>query len=309
MVNNDKLYWVDTDAGEDDAVAILWALNNDFNIVGFSTVAGNLAVESTVRNVCALLEYSKKDIPVYYGASYATIGGHIDASHIHGVNLGPIVIDKDYKAKDHVFNGLINFFENSDKKLNIITLGPLTNISTFLMHFPKYKERIECLYIMGGGSFGNMTAYGEFNIYADVEAAHFVFNQNMNIVLSDLDITDHYAYFTKEDIDSYLKGRSLDNWIEQLLNFRISKSALPHAARIYDVLPFMYVKYPDYFTTNEVYVDVQLSGKMRGFTAYDYEGMRITNYLFPEKDIKKVKRLLTIDKNIYIDTLLKTFLR
>ena len=100
MVNNDKLYWVDTDAGVDDAVAILWALNNDFNIVGFSTVAGNLAVESTVRNVCALLEYSKKDIPVYYGASYATIGGHIDASHIHGVNLGPIVIDKDYKAKD-----------------------------------------------------------------------------------------------------------------------------------------------------------------------------------------------------------------
>ena len=114
MANNDKLYWVDTDAGVDDAVAILWALNNDFNIIGFSTVAGNLAVESTVRNVSALLEYSNKDIPVYYGASYATIGGHIDASHIHGVNLGPIVIDKDYKAKDHVFNGLINFFESSD---------------------------------------------------------------------------------------------------------------------------------------------------------------------------------------------------
>ncbi len=304
-----KFYWVDTDAGVDDAIAILWAIKNDFNIEGYSIVAGNLTVDAGVRNVSALLEYTGQKTPIYYGASYATLGGHIDASHVHGVNLGPIIIDKQYKPYGHVFNGLVNFFENTNKKLNIITLGPLTNIATFLMHFPQYKDRIECLYIMGGGSFGNMTAYGEFNIYADVEAAHFIFNQNINIILNDLDITDHHAYITKQDIDNYVNTKSLDNWIKQLLDFRITKSALPHAARIYDVLPFMYIKYPDYFQFNEVYVDIQLSGKMRGFTAYDYESMRISNHLFPEKNISKVKRLISIDRNVYIDTLLKIFLK
>lgn len=308
-MGKNKIYWVDTDAGVDDAIAILWAIKNDFNIEGYSIVAGNLTVDAGVRNVSALLEYTGQKTPIYYGASYATLGGHIDASHVHGVNLGPIIIDKQYKPYGHVFNGLVNFFENTNKKLNIITLGPLTNIATFLMHFPKYKDRIECLYIMGGGSFGNITAYGEFNIYADVEAAHFIFNQNINIILNDLDITDHHAYITKQDIDNYVNTKSLDNWIKQLLDFRITKSALPHAARIYDVLPFMYIKYPDYFQFNEVYVDIQLSGKMRGFTAYDYEGMRISNHLFPEKNISKVKRLISIDRNVYIDTLLKIFLK
>lgn len=303
-----KKYWIDSDAGVDDAIAILWAIREGFSIVGISAVAGNLNIDGSVRNLCALVEYEKKDIPVYFGASNSFIGNRIDASHIHGVNLGPITLDKTYQAKSHVFEGLLDFFRNTNEKLNIVTLGPLTNIASFLIHYPEYKDRI-ALYVMGGGTFGNITAYGEFNFYCDVEAAHFIFSQNLDIVLSDLDITDHHAYFTKEDMEKYVAGRNIDDWASRLMYFRIEKSALPHAARIYDVLPFVYIKYPELFETNEVFVEVELAGKMRGFSAYDYEGMRRTNFLFPEKNIKKVKRLICIDKNVYTKTILDTFIK
>lgn len=306
---SDKLYWIDTDPGVDDAIGILWAINNNFNIVGCSAVAGNLGLNTTYTNLCALLEYKNSSIKPYYGASYSCLGKQFPASGIHGTSLGPITIEKKYEFKEHVFNGLINFFENNiNSKLNIITLGPLTNISTFLMHFPKYKERIECIYMMGGGSYGNITAYGEFNIYYDAEAAYFLFNQGIDIVLSNLDITDHYAYLTEDDLNNFTKKHKIDNLAEQLIRFKMGKDRQEYKSRIYDVLPFIYIKYPELFKYDEVTVDIQLDGKMRGYTNYDYENRRENNRLFPETNLKKIKRLISIDTNDYIDLLLKSFL-
>lgn len=309
MFNNvsNERYWIDSDGGVDDALAILWAIKNGFNIVGISSVFGNLNIEGSSRNLCALVDYKKNEIPVYFGASNSFIGSRIDASHFHGVNLGPIIIDKTYETNGHIFSGLLDFFQNNDEKLHIVALGPLTNIASFLIHYPEYKDRIT-LYIMGGGSFGNITAYGEFNFYCDVEAAHLIFKSGIDIVLSDLDITDNYAYFTKVEMEDYISGRRVDDWALKLLYFRIEKSSFPKAARIYDVLPFVYIKYPSYFETNDVYVEVELTGKMRGFCAYDYKNMRENNFLFPERDIGKIKRLISIDKNVYIRTLLDSFI-
>lgn len=306
---SDKLYWIDTDPGVDDAIAILWAINNNFNIVGCSAVAGNLGLNTTYTNLCALLEYKNSDIKPYYGASCACLGSQFNASDVHGISLGPITIEKKYEFKEHVFNGLINFFENNkNSKLNIITLGPLTNISTFLIHFPKYKERIECIYMMGGGSYGNITAYGEFNIYSDVEAAYFLFNQGIDIVISDLDITDHYAYLSKTDFDNFIKNNKIDEWAHRILKFILERNPSLQSARVYDVLPFIYIKYPEFFKYDEVTVDIQLAGKSRGLTYYDYESKRENNVMNKESNLKKVKRLVSIDNNKYVDLLLNSFL-
>ncbi len=302
---NDKYFWIDTDPGIDDAVAILWALNNNFNIVGCSAVAGNLGLNTTYTNLCALLDYKNKNIPAYYGASCACRGTQFTASEIHGTNLGPIVIEKKYEFKEHMFQGLINWFEsNKDKKLNIIALGPLTNISTFLMHFPKYKEQIECLYIMGGGSYGNITQYGEFNFYSDVEAAYFVFNQGLNIVLSDLDITDNYAYILPEELDEYVSKQKIDNWVEQLLRFIIEREFGSRRALIYDACPIVYIKHSEHYTTEEVYVDIQLDGKTRGLSIYHKNELREKG---ETQNLIKIKRLTSVDHKKFINLLLDSF--
>ncbi|MGL5955666.1 MAG: nucleoside hydrolase [Brevinema sp.] len=295
-------YWIDTDAGVDDAIALLWAFKQDFNIIGISTVSGNLPVSSTVNNVKALLEHSNKNIPVYKGAAVSFLGNQINASHVHGINLGPIVLEKNYSDEGHLFQGLEHYFQQCEDPITFITLGPLTNIATFLIHYPEYHSKIAQIIIMGGGSYGNIAPYGEFNIYVDPEAAHLVFSSGISIVLSDLDITDRYAYITPEELEQY--HHVLEAWSLDLLRYRISKSHQPQAARIYDVLPFMYIRYPELFEYDYVAVDVQLEGKMRGFTAYDYTNNRENNFLYPENNIKKVCRLRTIDRKKYISLLL-----
>ncbi|MGL4677719.1 MAG: nucleoside hydrolase [Brevinema sp.] len=296
-------YWIDTDAGVDDAVALLWAFKHKLNIVGISAVAGNLPVKSAVNNVKALLEHSNVDIPVYRGADASFLANHINAEYIHGKDLGPIVVEKHYNDDGHVLQGLANYFQQCNEPLTLITIGPLTNIATFLIHYPEYHSRITKIITMGGGSYGNIAPYGEFNIYVDPEAAHVVFNSDIPMVLSDLDITDLHAYFTLDELEPYTKEYQLEDWSLQLMKFRIEKSHPPQAARIYDVLPMIYIFYPELFEYDTVAVDIQLQGKMRGFTAYDYANNRENNHLYPEKDVKRICRLRKIDRNKYISLL------
>ncbi len=302
-------YWIDTDAGVDDAIALAWIFKQKFNIIGISTVSGNLPIHSAVNNIKALLEHYNINIPVYKGASYSFLGRSINAGHIHGINLGPIVLEKTYPDNGHFLEGLIQYFKNTEEDLTIITLGPLTNIATFLIHYPEYKNRISRILIMGGGTCGNIAPYGEFNIYVDPEAAEVVFSCQIPLVLSDIDITDTYAYITSEELKEFNSKQKLDEWCLSLLEFRISKSHAPQAARIYDVLPFMYILYPELFTFDSIPVEVQLEGKMRGYTAYDYINNRENNYLFPEKNVPKVTRLRTIDRQKYISLLLSSLIK
>lgn len=303
-------YWVDTDAGVDDALALIWVFQQNFAIEGISTVAGNLPISAAINNVKALTEhYSKNHIPVYKGAGCSLLGTKLNASHIHGTNLGPIVIQKNYQDDGHIFEGLSSFFKQNQEQLTIITLGPLTNIATFLIHYPEYHHRIERIITMGGGSCGNIAPYGEFNIYTDPEAAHMVFSSSIPLVISDIDITDTYAYLSPEELKEFTDVCPLEDWAYQLLQFRVSKSHHPPAARIYDVLPFMFALYPDLFTYDLVPIDVQLEGKMRGYTAYDYHNNRENNFLFPEKNVFRAMRLRTIDRQTYINLFLTKLIK
>lgn len=299
-------YWIDTDAGVDDALALAWAFRQGFDIAGISTVSGNLPVASTVANIKALTEhYGLPHLPVYRGAAASFLGKTLNASHVHGTNLGPIVLNKEYAADGHVMEALPAFFKNSKENLTIITLGPLTNLASFLIHYPEYKPRIERLIIMGGGTVGNIAPYAEFNIYVDPESAQMVLSSGLPIVLSDIDITDTYAYLSPEDFHNF--PGPLEDWAARLLEFRISKSHNPPAARIYDVLPFMFALYPELFTWDNVAVEVQLEGKMRGYTAYDYANNRENNFLFPETNVPRITRLRSIDRHTYGELFLSTF--
>ncbi len=302
-------YWIDTDAGVDDALALLWALQQNLNIKGISTVSGNLPVHATINNVQALLEHCNVTIPVYRGASFSFLGKSINSSHVHGIHLGPFVLEKTYSDQGHFIEGLLNYFKTTTEDITIVTLGPLTNIATFLIHFPEYKTRIARLLIMGGGTCGNIAPYGEFNIYADPEAAQVVFSSQLPIVLSDIDITDNYAYITPEEIEQFNKTQELEEWSLALLRFRVSKSHNPPAARIYDVLPFMYILHPELFTVDLVPVEVQLEGKMRGYTAYDYINNREQNFLFPEESVPRIERLRTIDHQKYTNLFLSNLIK
>ena len=110
-------YWIDTDAGVDDALALLWALQQNLNIKGISTVSGNLPVHATINNVQALLEHCNVTIPVYRGASFSFLGKSINSSHVHGIHLGPFVLEKTYSDQGHFIEGLLNYFKTTTEDI------------------------------------------------------------------------------------------------------------------------------------------------------------------------------------------------
>ena len=78
---------IDTDPGQDDAVAILLALASpeDFDILGIVAVAGNVSLAQNARNALKILELSgRTNIPVYAGCERPLRRMLVTAEHVHG---------------------------------------------------------------------------------------------------------------------------------------------------------------------------------------------------------------------------------
>lgn len=170
---------IDTDAGVDDALAILMALAHpDFDVVGITTLNGNVSLPNVERNVGTILNaFGAGHIPIYRGAGRPLLVNAPDASDIHGVDgLG----DAGLRAPRPLepLHGALAIIELAKKHpgCTLVTLGPLTNLAIALSIEPNLADYISKTYIMGGApkATGNITPTAEFNIYVDPEAADLV---------------------------------------------------------------------------------------------------------------------------------------
>lgn len=180
--------WIDTDAGVDDATAILIALKcPDVEIVGISCVQGNAGLASVVTNVNKTLRvfgHDSEKVPVYAGCKHAIVQEHMEIAEIHGkdgmgdVNPASYGLDPSYPATPGY--GPVKLLEALHKDpLTLLCLGPLTNIAVAMRIDPEAFENVERLVIMGGaiGGDGNTTKWAEFNFKADPHAAHIIMNE------------------------------------------------------------------------------------------------------------------------------------
>ncbi len=162
---------IDTDPGVDDAVAILLALASpELEVVGITTVNGNVAVDLTTTNARRLLQLAQAaHVPIGAGAA-VPLGGPVEhAAQVHGDDgLGDLLWDEPTIATDA--RDAVDLISDlaDEGPLTLIAIGPLTNLAELVRRRPDTVAKLERVVIMGGASFmGNVTAVAEFNVWAD----------------------------------------------------------------------------------------------------------------------------------------------
>ena len=266
---------IDCDPGLDDAIALLAAAQLT-DLVGITTVNGNVGIDHTTHNALAVTQIADLDVPVHRGAARPLIAPTIDAAHVHGpTGLGSVELpelSRSIASDDAV--GFICDTARAVDDLHLVAVGPLTNIALALRADPDLPSRLGGFTIMGGGAHaGNVTAVAEFNVWADPEAAAIVFREFPMTTMVGLDVT-HRVLMRPADRDRLrAAGGSAAGLAADLLDFAVARAgeiAGRDGAPIHDASAVMAVVRPDLFQGEEHPVDVELAGTLtRGMTVVD----------------------------------------
>lgn len=205
---------IDTDTATDDAIAIIMALkHNNFDVKAITTVAGNVDLEQATQNALYTVELCNKNIPVYKGSS-GPIKRKLETSKFfHGKDglgdTGPY-IPKLKEQKENAINKIVSLINANPNEIEIIAIGPLTNIAKVFDKDPSTINKLKSLYIMGGigEGKGNITHHAEFNFWVDPDAADLVLNSNIKVHLIAWDTTQIYGYINKENFEELKKINS-----------------------------------------------------------------------------------------------------
>ena len=199
--------FVDTDTASDDAVALMMAFKHaPADLVGISIVAGNVPRDQGVQNALFIRELCGAATPIFAGATKPLSRPLQTAQFVHGEDgMGDIGLDLSGRSPDEGC-GVRAIIEAANKypgELELVTLGPLTNIALALGLDPALSEKIRQCTIMGGASdgYGNITPVSEFNVWADPEAAEAVFASSMPKRMVGWDVSRKYAVINDREAD------------------------------------------------------------------------------------------------------------
>ncbi|KGB83058.1 nucleoside hydrolase [Rhodovulum sp. NI22] len=274
---------IDTDPGQDDAVAILLALASpeELEVLGITAVAGNVPLPLTQKNARIVCELAgKADVNVYAGCAAPLKRRLVTAEHVHGKTGldGPVLNDPAMPLQDtHAVEFLINTLRREPaESVTLCPLGPLTNIATALQAAPDIAPRIREIVLMGGAYFqvGNITPTAEFNIYVDPEAADIVFRSGVPLVVMPLDVT-HKALVTKPRNDAFraLPG-PVGHAVAEMTDFfeRFDKEKYgSEGAPLHDPCVTAYLIRPELFTGRHINVEIETRGDFtQGMTVADW---------------------------------------
>ena len=277
---------IDTDPGQDDAVAILLALASpdEIDVLGIVTVAGNVGLAQNSKNALKIVELSgKTQTKVYAGCDRPMRRTPVTAEHVHGQSGldGPNLPDPKITLQDtHGVDFIIQQLLRSPAgEITLCALGPLTNIAMALVREPKIAPRIKEIVLMGGGYFegGNITPTAEFNIYVDPEAADIVLHCGVKTTIIPLDVT-HQALATKQRLQTIANlGNKAGTAVHQMLNFSerfdIEKYQW-QGAPLHDPCVIAFVLAPDMFTGRFINVEIEVASDLtRGMTVADFWGV------------------------------------
>jgi purine nucleosidase len=204
-----RTFLIDTDTASDDAVALIMALRYPgVRVAAITVVAGNVPVLQGTSNALYTAELCDSDVPVYTGADGPLLRNLVTADWFHGMDgLG----DHGYAPatrraeRRHAVDVIIETVV-SNPGIEIVTLGPLTNLALALSREPKLAAAVGRCIVMGGAPCceGNVTPAAEFNIWVDPEAARIVFSAGMPLEMVGWQLCRGEAALNQHDIDSIL---------------------------------------------------------------------------------------------------------
>ena len=273
---------IDTDPGQDDAVAIMLALASpELEVLGITAVAGNVPLaltEVNARKICELA--GRPDIKVYSGAIRPMFRNLVTAEKVHGKTGldGPVLPEPQMSLQSqHAVDFIIDtFMARPAGTVTLCTLGPLTNVALALVKEPRIASRIRRIVAMGGGFFegGNVTPTAEFNIYVDPQAARLVLDAGIPFTLIPLDCT-HQALTTQRRVEKF---RSMKNnsgpAVAQMMDFfeRFDEQKYgTDGGPLHDPCVVAWLLRPELFTSRDVNVSVECESELTmGMTVVDW---------------------------------------
>ncbi|WP_370160441.1 nucleoside hydrolase [Limimaricola soesokkakensis] len=283
---------IDTDPGQDDAVAILLALASpEIELLGITAVAGNVPLDLTQRNARQVVELAGRDTPVFAGCDAPLARPLVTAEHVHGkTGLDGITLPEPSLPlqSQHGVDFIIETLRReAPDSVTLCALGPLTNIATALERAPDIVDRVQRIALMGGGFFegGNITPAAEFNSYVDPEAAKIVFGCGRPITVLPLDAT-HKA-LTSRDWIATMRGMGrigevVASWTDFFERFDVAKYG-SEGAPLHDPCVIAWLLRPELFSGREINVEIETGSELTlGMTVADWWGVtdRPANALF-----------------------------
>ena len=307
---------IDCDTGIDDIIALSYAVKTpDLEVLGVTTVCGNLPTEITTYNTLnALHLMGRDDLPLARGGENPLGGELQDAAYIHGNNGrgGYESAEKTTKTPVELpaWEFLYQVLREQPEPIDIIALAPLTNIALLLQKHPDALKLIRRVVFMGGSlRTGNPTPVATFNVLADPEAAKYVIATKIPFVMCSLDCT-RGSYFTFEDLEA---TKQYDNPVSEMVRavtrFYINSTKNENTVDskkkgidIHDLCTVMYVTHPEFFQGEQYFADVETKGELTtGFTLVDFED----NLRKPPED-KTVLFLKKVDREAYVRCFMDT---
>lgn len=266
---------IDTDPGIDDSIAIAEACYSNLSILGITTVFGNSTVKNSTINALTILQLLKKNIPVYAGSDKPLFGRTTKAESQGDNGLGGFRLNnlKYQKQKIEASKFIINQLEiNKNKSVDIIAIGPLTNLAIVNKKKPDLLCRVNRLIILAGVFFeeGNISRYAEFNAYNDPFALNEILNINCEKILIPINICrkviikleDFQKIQNKKIKDSFTKiSRLYIKYYKDNKEYGGFKGGV-----MYDLLAISFLIRPNLFKLRMANIEVMTNKKKYGQT-------------------------------------------
>jgi purine nucleosidase len=305
---------IDTDPGQDDAAAIMLAFGSPeaLEVLGITTVAGNVPLSYTSRNARILCELcGKSDMKVFAGADKPLSRPLVTAEHVHGKTGldGPTLKEPTMPLQaEHAVDFIIETLRNEPAgAVTLCTLGPLTNVALAFQKAPDIIPRIRELVMMGGGFFegGNITPAAEFNIYVDPEAADIVFRSGIPLVVMPLDVT-HKLLTRKDRVKRMAEigtrpAIAMVEMLEFFERFDVEKYG-SDGGPLHDPTVVAYLLKPELFQGRDCNVEIELTSELT-------VGMTVVDWWHVTDRKRNAKVMRDVDADGFFDLLIERFAR
>jgi len=309
---------LDVDTGTDDAVAImLAALHPALELVGVTTVNGNVPVQNCTDNTLRTLDFiGRGDIPVFEGLNRPLVRPDFPipralkkSTGVHGLEL-PLPAPTSRKQSRHAVEFLIETYRAATDEIVLVPTGPLSNIAAAIALDPGFVERVPEVVLMGGAhDHGNVTPSAEFNLWADPDASASVFAAGFRkLVCVPLDAT-HEALVSLDDVAAMEAmgtpaGTGAARFIGRRIHAYDANQPMKErgAAPVHDALCVAYLIDPCVISTEFRHVAVETMG---GLTV----GRTVVDRNFRGEAAPNCHFALHADRGKFVSMMLETFSR
>lgn len=267
---------IDTDPGIDDAMAIFYAAAApDIDLLGLTTIFGNVATATATRNALRLLEAAELDVPVASGATAPLVLPPFKpSSHVHGEEgFGdiPAAEPKGKPLDEDAADFLCRMAREHKGELVVCPIGPLTNIALAMQRDPEFIQNVKSIVLMGGSleEGGNITPHAEANIFHDPHAADVVCQGGSKVVFVGLDVT-HRILCLAEDFEAIAaKSPHLGGMLQKMSYFYLKfyqEVAGKNGCSLHDPAAVIACTHPELFGIRDVPLEVSCGGETSGAT-------------------------------------------